>query len=180
MAVPVEATIDSEKADQSVPQEEQAIEAPAQETVTAEDEPEEIPWHILSAYRRRIFVDLKHPTHTILVSALRGVVGLSVVERYDERKKFNVQMLSGTLPVRKEKKANTEQDTGETEVSEETSAPPPAEPQQAVEPDTDMKAGEAQSAVEEAQQAQQLPEPETEMKAGESQRTTVEADNAEP
>lgn len=56
---------------------------------------EETPWNILPPYRRRIHVDLKHPTHTILVSALRGVCGISVVEGYDEKKKFNVQMLGG-------------------------------------------------------------------------------------
>lgn len=70
------------------------------QTENLDDSPEETPWHILPEYRRRVFVDLKHPTHTILVSALRGVCGMSVVERYDERKRFNVQVLSGTLHVR--------------------------------------------------------------------------------
>lgn len=69
---------------------------------------EETPWHILPAYRRRIFVDLKNPTHTILVSALRGVCGLSVVEGYDQRKKFNVQMLGGNLHVSSKSKEKEE------------------------------------------------------------------------
>lgn len=84
-------------AKQSSDQDEEQDKSPAKQE-EGEDQPaEETPWHILPAYRRRIFVDLKNPTHTILVSALRGVCGISVVEGYDQRKKFNVQMLGGNL-----------------------------------------------------------------------------------
>lgn len=99
-----------------------------QSTEEPQQQEEETPWHILPAHRRRIYVDLKHPTHTILVSALRGVCGISVVERYDERKKFNVQMLSGTLPVR----GNGQKDTEEPNV---TTEEPPAATEEAALPE---------------------------------------------
>lgn len=97
------------------------------EKESADDAPEEAPWHILPEYRRRIFVDLKHPTHTILISALRGVCGMSVVERYDELKKFNVQVLSGTLHVRENSKKVQVDEEGSTESLAAASAEPSGE-----------------------------------------------------
>lgn len=47
----------------------------------------------LPPHRRRTYVDLKKPTHTILVSVLKGVCGISIVTGYDEGRKFNIQML---------------------------------------------------------------------------------------
>lgn len=111
----------------------------------AEDPPEETPWHVLPEYRRRTFVDLKHPTHTILVSALRGVCGMSVVERYDERKKFNVQMLSGTLHVRENsKKVEADQEEHKdvqsaTSLTIENTAAGQAAQQTEVEPITELQ-----------------------------------------
>jgi len=116
------------------------------EPATAEDEQDATPWHILPEYRRRIYVDLKHPTHTILVSALRGVCGMSVVERYDERKKFNVQMLSGTLRVRnKDKKPESDQYLPDTQAADMTPVNPAAETMQWLEPDGETKATEDQT-----------------------------------
>ncbi|CAD6580050.1 MAG: hypothetical protein CYPHOPRED_001073 [Cyphobasidiales sp. Tagirdzhanova-0007] len=43
--------------------------------------------------RRRTHVDLKHPSHVILVSALKGVCGISIVEGYEEGRKYNIQVL---------------------------------------------------------------------------------------
>ena len=37
---------------------------------------------------------LKCPSHTILITALKGVCGISVVEGYDKGRKFNIQSLS--------------------------------------------------------------------------------------
>lgn len=44
--------------------------------------------------RRKTKVDLKHPKYTILVSALKGVCGLSIVEGFEESRRFNIQVLS--------------------------------------------------------------------------------------
>lgn len=49
---------------------------------------------ILPPHRRRTYVDLKKPTHTILVSVLKGVCCISIVTGYDEGRKFNIQMLA--------------------------------------------------------------------------------------
>ncbi|KAK9893607.1 hypothetical protein P389DRAFT_198854 [Cystobasidium minutum MCA 4210] len=87
--------------------------APKPESAEETVEDGETPWHDLPAYRRRIFVDLKNPTHTILVSALKGVCGMSVVEGYDARKKFNLQMLGGTLPPQGAGKPKEKADEGE-------------------------------------------------------------------
>ena len=48
----------------------------------------------LAHIRRRTYVDLKCPSHTILITALKGVCGISVVEGYDKGRKFNIQSLS--------------------------------------------------------------------------------------
>ena len=49
----------------------------------------------LPAVRRRTKVDLKTPEYVIMVSALKGVCGISCVRGFDEGKKFNIQTLSG-------------------------------------------------------------------------------------
>lgn len=82
--------------EETMKQQESGADEPSKELEIMDSDKNEDPsqlWYILPEHRRRTIVDLKHPTHTILVSALRGVCGLSVVERYEENKKYNIQSL---------------------------------------------------------------------------------------
>lgn len=49
----------------------------------------------LPTVRRRSKVDLKTPEYVIMVSALKGMCGISCVRGFDQGKKFNIQTLSG-------------------------------------------------------------------------------------
>lgn len=49
----------------------------------------------LPSARRKAVVNLTNPEYVIMVSALKGVCGISCVRGFDEGKKFNIQTLSG-------------------------------------------------------------------------------------
>ena len=80
-------TGETAKADVSEPSEKQAQ---SSQPVVSQSKREPLP-----LVRRRANVDLKNSEYVIMVSALKGVCGISHVRGFDEAKKFNIQTLSG-------------------------------------------------------------------------------------
>lgn len=79
------------------PSGEDAQEGQSKDGKRAEDVEPTASSRLLPPVRRRAHVDLKNPTHVILVSALKGVCGISIVKDYDKGKKYNLQSLGGQL-----------------------------------------------------------------------------------
>lgn len=72
----------------------------------------------LPSIRPRARVDLKHPKYTILISALKGVAGLSVVTEWDTSKKFNLQMLAEEQLAKKGEAARADAQNGTSKAEE--------------------------------------------------------------
>ena len=74
-------------------------EAPPPTTIAPVSAPQPQPVRkpILPAARRKTKVDLKNPTHTILISALKGICGMSIVTDYDKKRRLNLQMLANKV-----------------------------------------------------------------------------------
>ena len=74
-------------------------EAPQPITAALVSAPQSLPARkpILPAARRKTKVDLKNPTHTIMISALKGTCGMSVVTDYEKKRRLNLQMLANKV-----------------------------------------------------------------------------------